>query len=182
MSPSLFDGFDYVALGHLHRPQSVGAEHIRYSGSLLKYSFSEVAHAKSVSIVDMDAEGKIEIELVELKPRRDVRAVEGSLNEVLRLAPGDACKDDYLLATLTDREPLLNPMSKLRKFYPNVLHIERPHFGAATTGNLSARDHQKMTPADLFEAFWKQSREGELGEDRRRVVEAALDKLSGGAK
>lgn len=181
VSASQFDGFDYVALGHLHRPQKVGAKHIRYSGSLLKYSFSEIDQPKSVSIVDMDAQGGVSIEEVALTPRRDVRAVEGTLEEVLARAPADLNKDDYLLAVLTDRMPLLNPMAKLRKFYPNVLHIERPHFGASTGEGLSAKDHRKMAPLDLFNLFWKQAREGELGDDRRRVIEKALEKLSGGA-
>lgn len=179
VSPHCFDGFDYVALGHLHRPQSVGAKHIRYSGSLLKYSFSEIEHQKSVSIVDMDASGSVVIETLPLRPRRELRAVKGSLQEVLAAAAQDENSQDYLLAVLNDREPLLNPMAKLRQHYPNVLHIERPHFGASTGERLGAREQQKMTTPDLFEAFWKQNREGDLGPARRAVIERALERLRG---
>lgn len=179
---SLFDGFDYVALGHLHRPQKIGAKHIRYSGSLLKYSFSEIDHRKSMSIVDMDAQGAISIEEVHLKPRRDLRSVKGTLEEVLAAAPHDLNKDDYLLAVLSDREPLLNPMAKLREFYPNTLHIERPHFGAATEGGLGSRDHRKMTTLELFETFWKQTRDDDLGDARRDVLVETIKKVDGASQ
>jgi exonuclease SbcD len=101
------------------------------------------------------------------------------MEEVLAAAPGDLRKDDYLLAVLTDREPLLNPMAKLRKFYPNALHIERPHFGAATGDGLSASDHRKMTPLDLFETFWKQTQDEELGEARRKVLVDTIKDVTG---
>lgn len=173
VSRSVFEGFDYVALGHLHRPQNVG-EAIRYSGSPLKYSFSEIAHEKSVSLVEMDVGGRVQITEVALRPRRDVRAVQGKLAEVLAAAEEDKNRDDYLLAVLEDNEILLNPMAKLRRVYPNVLHIERPHFGAATMNMGGRGDHRKLSTLDHFASFWKEAGNDELGEARRKVLVEAI--------
>src|SRR5690606_4099732 len=111
----LFAGFDYVALGHLHRPQRAGADHVRYAGSLLKYSLSEADHAKSVSLVELGAPGELKIEHIALSPRRDLRRVSGTLEEVLAAARSDAAREDYVFASLNDRGALLDPMTKLRE-------------------------------------------------------------------
>lgn len=124
VSPARFEGFDYVALGHLHAPQRRGRDSVRYSGSLLKYSFSESAHVKSVALVDIDGAGACSVRLVPLAPRRDVRILEGELARLLEgNAVGDA--DDYLLVRLHDTHAILDVMAKLRAVYPNVLHVER---------------------------------------------------------
>lgn len=170
ISSSLFEGFDYVALGHLHRPQNVGGDRIRYSGSLLKYSFSEIPHQKSVSLVEMDGRGAVQVEEVSLQPKRNVRSIQGSLQELLAAASEDEAPDDYLLAILEDDEVLLNPMAKLRKHYPNVLHIERPHFGAATMGASKRGDHRKLSTLELFGSFWKEAGKEEMGEAHRKVL------------
>ncbi len=170
ISTSLFADFDYVALGHLHRPQSVGSPKIRYSGSLLKYSFSEIPHKKSVSLIEMDAAGEVALSEIELSPRRDVRSIKGKLDEILKAASEDESRDDYLLAILEDDEVLLNPMSKLRSFYPNVLHIERPHFGSATMGSSARGDHRKLETIDLFKSFWKEAGRDELSDAHCQVL------------
>ena len=129
-----FAGFDYVALGHLHRPQSCGSPAVRYAGSLLKYSFAEHAHAKSVSVVDLGPPGSapgggraaVAVEEVALTPLRDVRRLEGTLAEVLAGGACDPRRDDYVLASLHDRGALLDPIGQLRAVYPNTLAIERP--------------------------------------------------------
>lgn len=97
----VFEGFDYVALGHLHRPQAVGGARIQYSGSLLKYSFPEADHAKSVNLVKLDGAGRCTVERVPLVPRRDLRILDGEL-AALVAAAADPARDDYLLARLTD--------------------------------------------------------------------------------
>lgn len=175
---SVFEGFDYVALGHLHRPQQV-EERVRYSGSLLKYSFSERDHEKSLSLVEMDKQGSVVVEEVKLTPRREVRAVEGSLEEVLAAGLTDSNRDDYILAILSDTTPLLNPMARLRERYPHVLHIERPHFGVASASGISVREHRKMTPMALFEAFWLQTCSEELSQKQRDVFVEAMDRVEG---
>lgn len=119
-------GFDYVALGHLHGPQYRGGEHIRYSGSILKYSFSEARQHKGVTLVDLDAGGVTKIEQITLLPSREVRVLEGEIDALIAQGRTDKNADDYLLVRLTDRHAILDPMGKLREVYPNVLHLEKP--------------------------------------------------------
>lgn len=149
----LFAGFDYVALGHLHRPQSAGGEHIHYSGSLLKYSFAEAGHAKSVNLVEMDAAGNCTVERIALAPRRDLRIVEGTLADIVAGAATDPGRDDYLLARLTDSGALLDAMGKLRTAYPNALAIERPLHAGDGPGRAAA-DHRRIRVEDLFASFY----------------------------
>jgi exonuclease SbcD len=157
-----FDGFDYVALGHLHRPQTIafnGDRTARYSGSLLKYSFDEADHAKSVTLVDMDARGACACETFTLTPRREVRRIAGLLGNLLREAPADIDKDDYLEVTLLDDGPVLDAVGRLREVYPNVAELKREGHRANEDGNAataSARlDHRKMTELELFRAFYQ---------------------------
>lgn len=154
--PQAFDGFDYVALGHLHRPQAAGAPHIRYSGSLLKYSFQEASHDKGVSVVRVGAQGRCEVQHVRLSARRDVRVVSGTFDQLLRDGASAADRGDYLCAELTDPGPVLEPMMRLREVYPHLMEIRFRRADAA--GSPSARasgDHRKRDPADLFQAFWR---------------------------
>ena len=151
VSAALFDGFDYVALGHLHRPQQVGEARIQYSGSLLKYSFSEADHSKSVNLVELDANGACTVERIALTPRRDLRILSGSLDEILAAAENDPGRDDYVLARLTDTGALLDAMGKLRTAYPNALAIERPQFAAPkVTLNPDVHDFYSFTTDDLI--------------------------------
>ena len=123
VSSRYFASFSYTALGHLHGQQSQGGEHIRYSGSPLKYSFSEQNHKKSVTIVDLDGQGAVTTEQVILKPLRDMRTLEGQFDDLLEQAKTDPQSDDYLLIKLTDKVALIDPMAKLRQYYPNILHL-----------------------------------------------------------
>ncbi len=168
-----FDGFSYVALGHLHRPQAVGRETLRYSGSLLKYSFMEAPQRKSVSIVEMDGAGACRIEEVSLSPRRDVRRLEGTLAEMLR-GPGS---EDYLEISLRGREAILDPMSRLRRVYPDVLSLLRPDLQRG--GELSAGriDRARTTDADLFASFFAQVEGVPLDPAQRAALESVLEGL-----
>jgi exonuclease SbcD len=172
VSPARFEGFDYVALGHLHAPQQRGRASVRYSGSLLKYSFSESTHAKSVALVEMDGQGACDIRLVPLAPRRDVRIVEGKLAQLLE-GDGTGSNDDYLLVRLHDTHAILDVMSKLRAVYPNVLHVERV---------VAARD-VPPTPGEprpsrgelaLVQDFWREFRTDDWTEAHARCVADAL--------
>jgi DNA repair protein SbcD/Mre11 len=154
---SRFEGFQYVALGHLHRPQKLAVPgECHYSGSLFKYSFSECSHQKGINLVEMDADGACRVERIPLSAKRDLRRIEGSLEELLR-PPDGAGRQDYLEAVLTDEGPLLQPMERLRKIYPNMLHIERPYLARnASGGRISVGDHRAKTAADLFGTFFRQ--------------------------
>lgn len=154
VSPDLFEGFDYVALGHLHRNQTAGSDRIRYSGSIMPYSFSESIHPKAVNLVTLDGKGQITVETVALSPRRGMRIVEGFLDAILADPPGGAGSDDYIQVTLHDDGPVLDALGRLRRVFPNLLHIERPHLARTVQGGLENRDHRKMDDADLFARFY----------------------------
>lgn len=171
-----FAGFDYTALGHLHRPQQV-ADRVRYSGSLLKYSFSEAAHHKSVSLVDLDASGNATVEQLPLTPRRDVRVLEGHLEALLEgPGPGESA-DDYLLVRLLDTRAILDPMGKLRTVYPNVLHLERPGLWQAGELREAGREQLARSEQALFGSFFEQMTGDALDEAEAAAFADVLEAL-----
>ena len=172
-----FDGFDYVALGHLHGRQFKGRECIRYSGSPLKYSFSEEKHIKSVVIVELDATGQCDIEQVPLQPLRNMRSIEGELATILELALTDPHADDYLLIKLTDSHAILDVMGKLRERYPNILHLERPGL-MATKSEAKVQPKQKSaSELAMFGDFFNQMLDRNLSEDESALVSDVITKL-----
>ncbi len=176
ISPKLFEDFDYVALGHLHGPQYKGGEHIRYSGSLLKYSFSEQHQNKSVTLVELD-DGKASYQLLPIKMTRDVRIIEGELAELL--AQGLDCprRADYLMVRLLDKNAILDAMGKLRSVYPNVLHLERTGLMAQSDElNISA-DHIKKGELDMFSDFFSQVSGEALNDAQKQTLVTLIDKL-----
>lgn len=120
VAASAFDGAHYVALGHLHRPQSVGQDHIRYSGSPLAFGFDEEGQQKSVSLVDLQADGSVEITSLPIAPLRNVRSVTGKLQELLAATE---VSDDFVRVVLTDETPQIDPMKRVREFYPNAVQL-----------------------------------------------------------
>jgi exonuclease SbcD len=162
--------FDYVALGHLHGPQYRGSEHIRYSGSLLKYSFSEATQRKGVTLVEMGSEGLVSITQHPLTPRRDVRVLEGELAQLLAMGGEDPGADDYLLVRLTDRHAILDPMGKLRAVYPNVLHLEKPGM-LETAGRQSlSRERLAFSALDMFSDFFTQTSGEPMNDEQARAM------------
>ena len=172
--------FDYVALGHLHRPQRVGSDNVRYSGSLLKYSFSEVRHKKSITIVNMDSTGDIEVEERELIPKRDMIEIEGSLDELLNsYRYEDEDLNHFYRVILTDKGELIDPMAKLRGVYPNVLQIEiKDRMRDTKPGTTSAgRGYQNKTKLQLFKEFYSNINDVELGEDDIKIIERIIGEV-----
>ncbi|WP_295886485.1 exonuclease SbcCD subunit D [uncultured Thiohalocapsa sp.] len=167
-----FAPFDYTALGHLHRPQQVG-ERVAYSGSLLKYSFSEAGHAKSVSLVELADDG-VRVERLPLTPRRDLRIVEGQLADLLRgPAPGESA-DDYLLVRLADTGALLDPMGRLREVYPNALHLERPSLEQSGDGRGPSREQLARGDEALFADFFREVTGDALSPEHQAVLQEVL--------
>ena len=171
-------GFDYVALGHLHGPQYRGGEHIRYSGSLLKYSFSEARQRKGVTLVDIGNEGVTGIEHRPLVPKREVRVLEGELDELLRQGREDLCADDYLLVRLTDRHAILDPMGKLRAVYPNVLHLEKPGMLGTQQRQQLDRERLRFNALDMFSDFFEQTSGDAMSADQARAMSDVITSLS----
>ena len=175
VSANTFEGFDYVALGHLHRPQSVGSERLQYSGSLLKYSFNEVDHVKSVSLVELGADSSVVVQRIPLAAKRDLRIIRGTLEELLTRPDPERARTDYLCAVLADRDPVLDPMSRLREVYPNMLELQFAGVGeqGGEPGRESGRDHRQRSPEDLFRAFHRDMLAEEADEASLTVFAAA---------
>ena len=175
---SRFDGFDYVALGHLHRRQSVEEGRIEYAGSLMKYSFDETGHSKSVNLVEMDGEGTCTVEQIPLEPDRDLRRIEGTLSEVQSRPDSDENRQDYIWVTLQDEGPVVDAMSRVRETYPNALHVEHPtRVEVSSLGGL-AGDLQTQSEQEVFEEFAAHvTGEQGLSDGHREVLEEAFERL-----
>ncbi len=175
---SRFDGFDYVALGHLHRRQSVEEGRIEYAGSLMKYSFDETGHSKSVNLVEMDGEGNCTVERISLEPERDLRRIEGTLSEVQSGPDPDENRQDYIWVTLQDEGPVVDAMSRVRETYPNALHVEHPtRVEVSSLGGL-AGDLQTQSEQEVFEEFAAHvTGEEGLSDGHREVLEEGFERL-----
>jgi exonuclease SbcD len=180
VDPGVFAAFDYVALGHLHRPQCCGIESIRYSGSLMRYSFSEASHQKAVLMVDMDARGRCTVEEIHLPPRRQVRCLQGTMESVLQEGRQEAGREDYVMVTLEDEGPVYDAMGKLRQVYPHVLHVERSAIRLPPDQDRPAVDHRKMSDLDLFSAFYRQVTDKELTTEQRAMFMQVADTVRQG--
>ena len=177
IDPSTFLGFSYVALGHLHRPQSCVGGRLWYSGSLMRYSFSEVDHDKSVLLVEMDGQGRSTVKQIAMTPRRQVRRVEGYFSQIIDGAATDKACEDYLMVTLLDQGPIFDAMGKLRMVYPNILHIERPAVTSPSAGGSGRVDHRKMDEIQLFQAFFKEVTGGTLNGAQSAAFAKVVDQV-----
>ena len=177
ISASLFKGFDYVALGHLHGPQYKNEQYIRYSGSLLKYSFSEQNQHKGVTLVEFDDNTLKEITHLPLSPLHDMRIIEGELEEILQQGRVDPNAEDYLLVRLTDTHAILDAMGKLRVVYPNVLHLEKPGLMASTDQQSVNRDKIRRSELEMFHDFFKQVTGRDLDEKQADALQETVSSL-----
>ena len=172
---SVFEPFIYTALGHLHSPQRAGSDRVRYAGSLLKYSFSEVRQKKGVTAVEIGADGSVVTSFLEFKPRRDMRVIKGELSHLIdkkTVSQGNA--EDYIQAILTDKGELLDPMAKLRSVYPNVLEMKREERAAGAGGAASA-GIAKKTALDLFGEFYRSMTGEECSADYAGVMKPIIE-------
>lgn len=148
---SVFAPFDYVALGHLHGAQRAGAEWIRYAGSPLKYSIAERNQAKSVTVIELGQKGQIDVRLLALHPKRDVRQFTGLFDEMM--ARTQVC-DDYCEIILTDEQDIPNALSRLRALYPNLMHMAYDNTRTRTQSTVWDTGVMQTNPTDLFEEFY----------------------------
>lgn len=172
-----FDDFDYVALGHLHRPHTQGREQMRYSGSLLKYSVSEEDHDKGVVLFEV-REGAIRnVETVSLQARRDVRTVQGTLEEVLHKGSQDARADDYVQVVLDDTQALHDVHGRLAKVYPNRLQVLRPAVRSRTADSAQNLAAIQLGELAMFEDFFEYSAGRALLPQEQALLQRALTEL-----
>lgn len=170
---SVFDGFDYVALGHIHRPQKIGRETLRYSGTPLKYSFSEVSHTKSITVVDMAGKGKITITELPLIPLREMREIRGAYNEVMsRNNYRGTNTNDYVRVILTDESDEPDALAKLRNVYPNLMRLEYDNRRTWTAISLEiVTSTEKKTPSQLFGELFEMQNGQAMNEKQSKYVE-----------
>ena len=180
ISPKHFQPFAYTALGHLHGPQYKGAEQVRYSGSILKYSFSEQHQHKSVTLVELNSGSPASMTLLPLSPLRDVRIIEGAFDDLLKQGVKDPGREDYLMVRLLDKHAILDAMGKLRSVYPNVLHLERTGLMANNEQLAIASDHIKKGELEMFKDFFTQVSGDPLNEAQLELLTQTLDELHKG--
>lgn len=174
----VFAPFNYTALGHIHRPQRMGTDNIRYSGSLLKYSFDEANHNKSFTIVDMDAKGHCQIEQVGIEAQHDVAIVKGNFNDILQdTALHETYKDTYLQVELADTEPVIDGMARLRDVFPYAMSLE-------LTGRMQAEltadnrvNYKELSERELFEDFALAVRNEPLSDEEKEFMNSLWERL-----
>ncbi len=176
---SVFDGFDYVALGHLHGPQKIGEETVRYSGTPLKYSFSEANQKKAAVIVDVEEKGKINIQQIPLVPKHDMREIRGTYMEVTALDfYKDMKTDDYLHITLTDEEDVPDAIGKLRTIYPNIMKLSYDNLRtrAAVTVRGTAEVEEK-SPMELLKEFYELQNNQPMTDEQEEIARGMMEEI-----
>ena len=174
-----FEEFDYVALGHIHGPQNIGSNKIRYCGTPLKYSFSEAGHHKSVTIVNLGAKGELELQLRPLTPRHDMRVIRGTFAQLTDKAFYDGtATDDYLQVTLTDEEDVPEAIGKLRIIYPNLMKLTYDNTRTGKNQIINgAEDVQRKTPLELFEELYEQQNNQPMSEEQRNFAQELIESI-----
>lgn len=178
---SVFGQFDYVALGHIHRPQKIVRDTVRYCGTPLKYSISEANHDKSVTMVELAEKGNVEIKTFPLKPLRELREIKGSYMEVSSKSYYQGTNtDDYIHITLTDEEEIPNALGKLRTIYKNIIKLD--YDNKRTRVNMiidCAKQAENKTPLELFTEFFYKQNNKEMDEEQTKIIETLVEKIWG---
>lgn len=168
---SLFEGFDYVALGHIHKPQQIGSRPVYYAGSPLKYSFGEWKQTKSVLLITLKEEGVSEVKQCPLLPLREMRKIKGTLQKLMEEAGKEpAGKEDYIQAQLTDEGELIDPIGTLRSVYPNIMQIVREEGKEEQTASHECKVMSTKNPEKLFEDFYELVREKEMEAEEKKII------------
>lgn len=175
--PALFAPFDYTALGHLHNAQRAGSDSVRYSGSLLKYSFDEARQKKGCCLVELDADGATHVEEIALRPRRDVQKLEGYFDDILQDRTRYPASDDYVCVSLLDAQAILDVHGQLRALYPNLLLVERPGLYAGGELAQEKRDCRGKSEQLLFGDFFRQMTGEALSQAQEAAFARQLDAL-----
>lgn len=181
ISASNYDDFDYAALGHIHGPQKTGRDTVRYSGTPLKYSFSEEHDKKSVVEVDLLEKGNVSISLHELTPKHDMRVIRGRYDDLMnRENYKDTDTDDYVKIVLTDEEDIPSAIEKLRVVYPNIMQLEYDNKRTRTAQTIEgdAKVDEK-SPQQLFEEFYELQNNQSMTDEQKEYVSSLIEKVWG---
>ena len=185
VSAEVFEAFDYVALGHLHRPQNV-KENIRYCGTPLKYSFSEVNDVKSVTIAELKEKGSLSVWEIPLAPLHEMKEIKGNYTDLTFKGYYDAhpeLKDSYLHITLTDEEDVPDAAAKLRVIYPLLMKLDYDNTRTRNQQRVTALSEvEKKTPMELFDAFFEMQNGQTMSAEQKQYVETLIEKIWEGDK
>lgn len=177
---SVFDDFDYVALGHIHGPQKIGRETVRYCGTPLKYSFSEVGHKKSVTVVELAEKGSVAIRTVPLVPKRDMSELRGAYNELMLREnyEGKPFRNDYLRITLTDEEDIPNAVNNLRTVYPYIMRLDYDNRRTRTESHVDGAEQvERKRPLTLFEEFYESQNGQPMSEEQQSFAKQLMERI-----
>ncbi len=179
---SVFDPFDYVALGHIHRPQNIGTQRIRYCGTPLKYSFSEASHEKSVTVAELGAKGSLSIRTIPLKPLRDMAEIRGTYDEITARSfyADTTYSEDYMHITLTDEEDIPEAMGKLRAIYHNLMKLDYDNRRTRGSAQIDVSGEiKRKSPLELFAGFYELQNSTPMSEEQSELVEKLTAEIWG---
>ena len=180
VNSSVFDTFDYVALGHLHGPQQIGRETVRYCGTPLKYSFSEVKHEKSITVVELGPKGSVSVRTVPLTPMRDMVELRGAYDELTlrQFYEGTGYQESYVHITLTDEDDIPDAMRRLQTIYPYLMKLDydnqRTRAGEWIDNTESTR---QQSPLELLDEFYEKQNGQTMGESQREFARELMEKI-----
>lgn len=172
---SIFEDFDYAALGHIHKPQAMGRKEVRYCGSPLKYSFSEVNQKKSVTIIEIDKKNKVKIDTINLVPLRDMKEIKGSLDELLKM---EKC-EDYMHITLTDNSAV-DAKSKLETVFPNIMKLDFEEYNLSSSAGQNLKTLKEKSIPEHFSEFFEKQTTQKLKKDEQEIIFEILESISFG--
>lgn len=179
VSADVFKDFDYVALGHLHKPQKVSRESIRYCGSPLKYSFSEANHKKSITVMELKEKGVLALDTIALVPKRDLREYKGTYEELTSKAFYETIqKDDYVHLTLTDEEDVVDALQKLRTIYPNIMKMDYDNQRTRTSSIITRIENvEQKTPYALCEEFYEIQNGQPMSNEQQAYMQRLIEQV-----
>lgn len=169
---SVLNGFDYAALGHIHKPQVVGTELFRYCGSPLKYSFSEAKHEKCALVITFEEKGSTQIDRIPLIPKRDLREIKGPIDKLLSPEIYEQVnRDDYIHVTLTDEDEIIDAIGRVRAIYPNVMRLDFDNNRTRSINAVNAAENvADKTPLELFKEFYEMQNGVPLDQEKEDIV------------
>ena len=181
----VFDCFDYVALGHIHGPQRIGRDTVRYAGSPLKYSFSESRHIKSITMVEMKEKGIVQFDKIPLIPLRDMREIKGPIEMLIDPTIYSGANTlDYIHATITNEEDIYDGIGTLRSVYPNVMRLDFENSRTAINENkkMAAIDVEHKSSMELFEEFYEKQNNLPMSDEKRNIMVDLFEEMAGERK
>ena len=177
---SVFDDFDYVALGHIHRPQNCLSKRVRYCGTPLKYSFSEANDKKSVTIVELKEKGSLEIHTADLVPKHEMREIKGKYEEITAKSfyENTTYQTDYMHITLIDEEDIPDGVGKLRTIYHNLMKLDYDNMRTRSNSQITgAQNIEEKSPLELFEDFYEMQNNQPMSEEQRDYISSLIESV-----